>query len=200
MTVSTKYPGLVFTLVGPGGAGKNALMNAVLGRISTLRQLPTATTRPIRPTETDGREHLFVTQEEFHRMAREGELLEWQEVHPGRFYGIPRQIVENALHTGEHRIADIEIVGAEILRRTYPDNIILIFIAPPSLEILEERMRARGEKEEEIIKRMNRAPTEMAFREHCDHVIVNDEMDSAVDQLYEIILKERDRQIEVENN
>jgi guanylate kinase len=196
VTVSTKYPGLVFTLVGPGGAGKNALMNAVLGRIADLRQLPTATTRPIRPMETDGREHLFVTTEEFHRMARDNELLEWQEVHPGRFYGIPRSTVENALHNGEYLIADIEIIGADILRRTFPANIILIFIAPPSMQILEDRMRARGENEEEITKRMNRAQIEMPFKEKCDYVIINDEMESAVDQLYDIILKVREREIE----
>jgi guanylate kinase len=195
VTVTDTKLGLLFVLIGPGGAGKNALMNEVISRLVGLRQLPTATTRPIRPNEQQGREHLFVDEVEFRRMARDGELLEWQEVHPGRFYGVPRATVEDALTAGEDLIADIEIAGAEILRANYPDNAILIFIAPPSMEVLRERMQERGENDAEIAKRMARAETEMGFRSRADYVIVNDVLGEAIDSLYRLIsqaMEERD--------
>ncbi len=192
MTASTKYPGIVFTMVGPGGAGKNALMNEVMKRISELRQLPTATTRPKRPYEVEGREHIFVDNGEFTRMIQDNELLEWQEVHPGKFYGIPRQTVENALLAGDLLIADIEVVGADVLHRTYPENTVLVFVQPPSLEILETRMRERGETEAGIAERLDRAVRELPFAQRSDYIITNHDLQTAAEELYRLILQERD--------
>jgi guanylate kinase len=196
VTATEKRRGLLFTLVGPGGAGKNALINGVLHRVDNLRQLPTATTRPIRPHEQPGREHQFVTLEEFQRLIRSGELIEWTEVHPNRYYGTPRATVERAIANGEDLIADIDVKGATKIDAEYPENTVAIFIAPPSMEELEMRMRARGESEEEIAKRLQRANMEMTYRDQYDHVIINSRLEQAIRELESIIEDERGRHAE----
>lgn len=192
--------GLLFVMVGPGGAGKNALMNRVMQQQSLITQLATATTRPMRSNEQQGREHLFVTLEEFQMMIADGKLLEHQEVTPGRWYGIPRESVEDKLNHGSHLIADIDIYGARILRETYPDDTVLIFVTVPG-ETLEERMlvlRERMEQRREdhhtdqsdkrVIQRLERAKTvELPFAEECDYLIVNDDLEAATAQLAQII-------------
>lgn len=188
--------GNLFVLVGPGGAGKNALMRGVIDRVEDLKQLATATTRARRENEQHGREHLFVSLEEFQRMIRDGELLEWQEVTRNKFYGIPRSAVEDRLRTGHDLIADIDVLGARILRETYPQNTVLIFITVPGdteeaiLGVLRERMANpdRNENPALIEERIERArKLELPFAAECDHVIVNDDREAATQQLYEII-------------
>jgi guanylate kinase len=182
----------VFILVGPPGVGKNAMMNNVLDRIASLRQLPTATTRPIRPTEQHGREHLFVTRDEFQRMIDQDDLIEWQVVH-GHQYGTPRSTVQQAMSQGQDLIADIEVLGATYLRSAFPENVILIFVQPPSIDELVHRMHNRGETETEIRKRMERVEMEMRYAPQCDYLITNDSIDRASDILRGIILAEYSR-------
>jgi guanylate kinase len=179
-------------LVGPPGAGKNALMNEVLPQLANLRQLPTATTRAMRPTEQQGREHLFISKDEFEQMIENKLLIEHQEVH-GQWYGIPRASVEDAINREEDLIADIDVLGATYLRSVYPDNTVLIFIAPPSIEDLEKRMRARGETEAEIAKRMRRVKMEMEYLPQCDYLILNEKLEDSAEILKAIILAERSR-------
>lgn len=182
--------GLLFVMVGPPGAGKNTLMNNVLSRIPDLKQLPTATTRPMRPTEVQGREHLFVDDAEFNRMRENNELLEHQIVH-GRQYGIPQKTVEDAMNQEQDLIADIEVFGAKILRNTYSSDAVLVFIQPSSTDDLRYRMQIRGEAEEEIEKRLRRVEMEMQFAPECDYLIINDDITRASEILYAIILAER---------
>ena len=146
----SKPQGLLFLVIGPPGVGKNALMNDALKHFDDLRQLATATTRRPRPTEQEGREHLFVTPETFREMIARNELLEWQEVHPNKFYGVPRASIENALASGEKLIADIDVLGATYIRSLYPGQVVLIYIEPPSVAVLEERMQQRGENRADI--------------------------------------------------
>jgi guanylate kinase len=195
VTQADKRPGILFTLVGPGGAGKNALINTVLAHVDNLCQLPTATTRPKRPKEQQGREHEFVTIEQFRKMIAENALIEWQEVHQNRFYGTPRATVEKAIANGEDLIADIDVFGATRLHAAYPAHTVRIFIAPPSMQELEKRMRERGENEEEIAKRLQRAEIEMPYQTQCDRVIVNHNLATAVQELESIIQAERKRRI-----
>jgi guanylate kinase len=191
---SQRRQGLLFLLVGPPGVGKNTLMKTVLARpVGRLRQLPTATTRPIRPNEQQGREHLFVTHDEFRRMIANNELIEWQNVHKDDLYGMPRATVENAIINEDDLIADIDVLGATYLRSVYPDNVILIFIAPLSNEDLIERMRKRGETETTIATRMQRVEMEMPYAPLCDYLIVNDEETAAAEALRGIILAENSR-------
>lgn len=192
MTIPQRRLGLVFTLVGPPGVGKNALMNAVLKRIPDLKQFPTATTRGMRSNEQHGREHLFVTRPEFQALIDSDALIEWQVVHD-ELYGMPRATVEAAI-AGEHDlIADIEVLGATYLRSLYPDNTVLIFIQPPSVNELKKRMAKRGETPEEIAKRLRRVDMEMQYAPLCDYLITNTKLREASKILYGIVLAERSR-------
>lgn len=184
---SQKRPGILYILVGPGGVGKNALLNTILEDFDTLKQLPTATTRPIRPGEQQGREHHFVTIDEFQQMIDTDELVEYQEVHPGSYYGVPRKIVEEAIREGRDLIADIEVLGASIIRRDYPANSVMIFILPPSVDALAERMNQRGASDDDIRDRLARLPLEIRYAPLSDYVIVNDEIESAANQLRSLI-------------
>lgn len=193
---NTRGSGLLFILVGPGGVGKNAMMQGVLGTLPNLRQLPTATTRAPRPGETHGKERFFVTMDQFTQMIAEDQLIEHEEVHPGKFYGVPRQPVEAAIAAGEDLVADVEMSGAQKVYTAYPENTVLIFVAPPSRETLEARMRARGEAEAGIQERMDRYEREMAFQPQTHHLIINDELQSATDALRDYIRsRQADRQV-----
>lgn len=183
--------GLIFVMVGPGGVGKNTLMKAVLPRLQNLRQLPTVTTRSPRAGEVDGRERFFVAPDEFRRMIDGGELVEHEEVTPGKYYGVPRRYLEQALRAGQDLIADIEYSGASKVKQHYPDNTVLIFIAPPEPDVLAERMRERGETEQGITDRLARVQREMGFQNACKYTIVNDVVDDAVAELCRIIQGEQ---------
>lgn len=189
---SQRRLGLLFVLVGPPGVGKNTLMNAVLEQFSDLKQLPTATTRPPRPTERQGREHLFVDHQEFERMMQTNALIESQEVH-GEWYGMPKATVEQAIDNEQDLIADIDVKGATYLRVIYPDNAVLIFIQPASTQDLRIQMQTRGETAEEIEKRMRRVEMEMQYAPLCDYLITNENgnIEKARENLYGIILAER---------
>lgn len=193
MTKSQGRLGLLFILVAPAGAGKNTLMNVAKANIDGVNQLPTATTRAIRVGEQQGREHLYLTRDEFRRMIGEGALLEWQEVH-GQLYGIPRATVENAIANGVDLIADIEYRGAQAVVSAFPDNVVQVFIQPPSVASLIKRMRVRGDSEAEIGKRLMRVPEELAYAPQCDYLILNDDVMGAAETLQAIIIAERSRQ------
>ncbi|MCU0465460.1 MAG: guanylate kinase [Anaerolineae bacterium] len=189
--------GAIFLLVGPGGVGKNTLMQRVMPRFADLHQVPTATTRAMRPGEMEGREHYFIDEPTFIAWRDGGKLVEWEEVHPGKWYGVVRDPLEAAFRAGTFLIADVEMAGAQKVKAAFPDHTVLIFIAPPAegdkdaLQVLEERMRARGEKEEGIAKRMARAPREMEFSKQCQYIIVNDDPDRATEELTQVIAQER---------
>lgn len=188
--------GLLFILVGPTGAGKNTLMNEVLSQMKNLRQLPTATTRAIRPNEQEGREHFFLTREAFENMIENHELLEWENVH-GRLYGVPRHAVETAIQNGWDRIADIDVLGAMNVRRAFPDNTIIIFVQPGASEDVEqtvrERLKQRGETDAEIENRLKRVKMEMGFAPLCDYLVINDKLETAIETLKSIIIAEHSR-------
>lgn len=196
--------GLLFVLVGPGGSGKNAIMRRILDEMDDIRQLATATTRPKRDNERHGREHLFVSHEAFRRMIDEGLLLEHQEVTLGQFYGIPRASVEDPLAAGEDLIADIEVLGARILRETYGEQVVLVFISVPGetlddkLDVLRERMSSeeRREREQLIEERLERARVlEFPFEPEADTTVVNDVLDEAVVAMKQVIMSQREKNL-----
>ncbi len=177
-------------MVGPAGAGKNAIMNEVLQQLPDLRQLPTATTRPMRDTEEQGREHLFVSETEFRQL----DLIESKTVHK-HLYGTPRATIENAMHQGKDLIADIDVLGATDLHQAYPSNTFLVFVQPPSVNDLIKRMSIRGETQEEIDTRLQRVEMEMQYAPQCDYLITNyqDQLAQSSAILYGIIIAERSR-------
>lgn len=186
--------GLLFVMVGPAGAGKNAIMNEVLRQLPDLHQLPTATTRPMRDTEEQGREHLFVSEAEFQQMSEGDELIESQMVH-NHLYGTPRATIEKAMRDGRDLIADIEVLGATYLHHAYPQNTVLVFVQPPSVADLIKRMSIRGETQEEIDTRLKRVEMEMQYAPQCDYLITNyqDQLKESSAILYGIVLAERSR-------
>jgi len=197
VTLSENLPGVIFVMIGPGGAGKNAIMKAVMAAFPAIQQLATATTRPMRANEKQGREHLFVNERQFRRMISNDELLEHQEVTSGKFYGIPRRTVMEALTAGAARIADIEVLGAIELVAAYPKNIVQVFVTVPGadsaeqLAVLEERMRGRADKTTDIAQRLARARTlELPYQTRCDYVVVNDDLAKAIKTTAAIIRRE----------
>lgn len=202
MSQSETLSGVIFVMIGPGGAGKNAIMEAIIAQSTIVRQLPTATTRPMRANEKQGREHLFVSDVEFRQMIENNELLEYQEVTPGRFYGIPLSSVRASLSNGEARIADIDVLGAQELARAFPQNVVQVFVTVPGgspaekLAVLKTRMENRSD-ETNIEERLSRATIlEFPYAEKCDYVIVNETLEYATVEVEQLIQQElRNRQI-----
>ena len=189
--------GVIFVMIGPGGAGKNAIMKAIIARYDNIAQLATATTRAMRPDEAQGREHLFLSAEEFQDMLDNDQLLEYQEVTPGKFYGIPRQSVIDCLEEGQILIADIEVLGAKKLVAAYPQSVVQIFVTVPGetideqLEVLERRMRQRDDGATDIRERLERArELELPYQGECNHILVNDNLEHAIAKAQLIIRRE----------
>jgi guanylate kinase len=195
LIVTTRSNGVLFILVGPAGAGKNTIMKRVIERNLPVRQMPTMTTRDPRPGEQEGREHYFVTRDRFDEIVAQNGFFEHEQVYPGKYYGTPRGQLNDLLNAGEKLIADIEVHGAFKLKEALPENVVLIFIAPPSIEELEKRIRERGNvTEAELAKRLERADMELTYANRCDYKVVNDDFDLAVDEVTDIIGKELERQ------
>ena len=197
MTASRNLPGVIFVMIGPGGAGKSAIMKAIIAQFDHIRQLPTATTRAMRPDEEQGREHLFVPFDQFQQMIKNDQLLEYQEVTPNKLYGIPRQLIADCLSSGKIRIADIEVLGAKALAAAFPDNAVRIFVTVPGdsiagqLALLEERMRQRRDRAADLAQRLARAQLiELPYQTCCDYIVVNDALEPAIYATSAIIQKE----------
>jgi guanylate kinase len=202
MVITEQQRGLLFVLVGPGGAGKNTLITILTQRIPTLQKLVTATTRSMRANEVEGIDHYFVSLERFHELLAQGELLEHTEVTPGKFYGILSAPIERALSNAQSMIADIDVMGARILRASYPNDVILIFLTVAGstdeerLTNLRRRMEERGEAPTLIEERLERARSiEFPFASECEYVVVNADhhMDAARQELEQIIRQRQEQ-------
>lgn len=187
-------PGLLFVISGPSGVGKDELVTRLLQRDSRLRYSVSYTTRPRRDYEINGVHYQFVDRDVFEKLIAEGAFLEWAEYN-GNLYGTSRMFVEQAQAQGLDIILKIEVQGAEKVRVQRPDGI-FIFIAPPSLTELERRRRERGEVDGDEA-RQQIAVEEMARAAAYDHVVVNDELETAVKDLQAIIRAERAKRIGV---
>ncbi|HEX5950935.1 MAG TPA: guanylate kinase [Actinomycetota bacterium] len=178
--------GRVFVIAGPSGVGKGTIVQSVLERLPRLRRSVSATTRPSRPSERDGMDYLFVSDEEFSRMAREGELLEWAEIF-GHRYGTPVRLVREALERGDDVLLEIDVQGAHQVRERMP-SAVLILLEPPSMAELERRLRERATEDEiGLSERLATAEWELEQRAWFDHVVLNDDVEQAVDLLVAII-------------
>jgi guanylate kinase len=178
--------GRLFVCAAPSGAGKTSLVRALMERDQSLRFSISCTTRPQRPNEIDRRDYFFIDRDEFERMVRAGEFLEYAQVFDN-YYGTPRRQVEESLERGEDLILEIDWQGARQVRRAMPECV-SIFILPPSRVALEQRLQARGTDSDEVIaRRLRDAIADMKHWSEFDYVIVNDDFDHALADLKTII-------------
>jgi guanylate kinase len=181
----------VFVITGPSGVGKGTLIRELLRRLPGLELSVSATTRPPRDGEVDGRDYHFLGREEFDRRAQDGEFLE-HATYSGNRYGTLRAEVESRLANGESVVLEIEVQGARQVRAAMPESV-QVFIAPPTPDSLRERLTKRGtDSAEEIDQRLRTAELELAAQEEFQHVVVNDEVERAASELEAIVRGELD--------
>jgi len=183
--------GLMFVLSSPSGAGKTTLSRLLIERMPGLRMSVSATTRPMRPGEVDGRDYHFVDRTRFEDMAQRNELLEWATVFDNR-YGTPRAPVESALSAGQDVLFDIDWQGTQQLREKARQDVVSVFILPPSAADLEKRLHTRAQDSDEVIRgRMSRASHEMSHWAEYDYIVINRNVDDAFAEVQSILKAER---------
>lgn len=183
--------GLMLVLSSPSGAGKTTVAGALLETESDLKMSVSATTRAPRPGEKDGADYFFVTSDAFNGMVARGEFLEHARVF-GNLYGTPRAAVERQLAAGRDVLFDIDWQGTQQLRETAPEDLVTIFILPPSLTELERRLRSRAQDSDDTVRhRMDRANSEMSHWAEYDYVFVNRDLAASIANVRTIMLAER---------
>jgi guanylate kinase len=183
--------GLMFVLSSPSGAGKTTLSRLLLERMPGLKMSVSATTRPMRPGEVDGRDYLFVDNARFEEMVKRHELLEWAIVFENH-YGTPRAPAEAALAAGQDVLFDIDWQGTQQLREKARADVVSVFILPPSAADLEKRLRSRAQDSQEVIrKRMSRASHELSHWAEYDYIVINRDIDEAFAEVQSILKAER---------
>lgn len=176
---------------GPSGVGKTTLVDRVLTVDPRVRRSISATTRPPRPGESEGRDYFFVGRDRFEAM-KAGDLVEWADVH-GELYGTPKRFLEGELASGRDVILNIDIQGGDQVKRSFP-GAVMVFILPPSLGALEARLRARGDLTPSILKvRLANARAEITAAARYDYVVMNDAVERAAKELVAIVTAERCR-------
>ncbi len=179
-------PGILFIVSAASGAGKTSLVRALLKNDNQLRKSVSYTTRPVRPGEEDGKHYHFVSQQKFTDMLKQREFLEHAEVH-GHHYGTSKIWIEHAMQGGHDMLLEIDWQGAQQVRKIFPQAA-GIFILPPTLATLEERLKARGQDSPEVIaSRLEAARVEMSHVHEFDYVIINDKFEQAVQDLISIV-------------
>jgi guanylate kinase len=186
--------GILFVLSSPSGAGKTTLSRRLLGDDAVFTLSISATTRPPRPKEVEGRDYFFVSHERFAEMTSRGELLEHAHVF-GHRYGTPRAPVEAAIQAGRDVLFDVDWQGAQQLRQSdLGPLVVTVFILPPSIAALEQRLRARGQDSDEVIAgRMARARDEISHWAEYDYVLINDDLAECYSRIGTIVDAERQR-------
>lgn len=188
---SIERRGIMLVLSSPSGAGKTTLARRLLEADSGIEMSVSVTTRKPRPGEVEGRDYYFVSESEFRRMQDAGELLEWARVF-GNLYGTPRSPVERTLAAGRDVLFDIDWQGAQQLNEKMAQDLVRVFILPPSGEILEQRLRSRAQDEPDTVaRRMADAAAEISHWAEYDYVIINANLEASVSGLRSILAAER---------
>jgi guanylate kinase len=190
-TKSLARRGVLFVLSSPSGAGKSTIARMLLEADADIAMSVSATTRPMRPGEVDGRDYHFVELEQFRQMVRDDEFLEWAHVFDHR-YGSPRQPIDYMLTSGKDVLFDIDWQGAQQLYQKAGGDVVRVFILPPSVEELGRRLARRGTDEQSVIEgRMARAASEISHWDGYDYVLINDDVQACFDQVLTILKAER---------
>ena len=192
MSNSAPQSGSLFVVTAPSGAGKSSLVNALMAQDAALHLSVSYTTRAPRPGESHGREYFFSSETEFLERERQGEFLESARVH-GNFYGTSRLVIEEQMRAGHDVLLEIDWQGAQQVRRHFTDAV-GIFILPPSIATLQERLRSRGQDTDDVIaRRVQAAAGEIAHAPEFDYAIINTDFAAALSQLAAIVEASRCR-------
>ncbi|MFN4986325.1 MAG: guanylate kinase [Ignavibacteria bacterium] len=177
----------LIVLSAPSGAGKTTVARHLLQTFPQMKFSVSATTRAVRSGEEHGRDYFFLTKDDFRRKIEEGDLVEYEEIF-GNYYGTLKSFVSDSISRGEFVVFDVDVKGALSLRAAFPDDTLLMFVAPPSLEVLEQRLRSRHtETDEQINTRLSRAEMEMAHQDMFDVVLVNSVLSETLEQAKNLI-------------
>jgi len=183
--------GKLFVISGPSGSGKTTLLARVLSSVGNLRFSVSYTTRPMRGGEVGGKHYVFVSREKFRGMIERDFFAEWAEVH-GNFYGTPRGDIEKWTREGTDVVLDIDVRGAARLRGAFRDAV-FVFVVPPSVEILEKRLRERkSDTDGDISLRLDAAREEVKRARDYDYIVINDEEEAAAGRIEAVVLCERE--------
>ncbi len=182
--------GILFVVSGPSGVGKTSMIKSIISEMEDAVFSVSCTTRPKRPGEVDGEDYFFVSEEEFKKMIEEDAFLEWARVH-GYLYGTPKKFVEDTVNKGKDVILDIDVQGALSVKKKAEDAV-YIFIAPPSIEDLRERLEKRKTEDREAMeRRLEDARWELQLIEEFDYLIINRDLVEAINDLKSIMRSER---------
>lgn len=181
--------GIIFVISAPSGTGKTTLCERLLKILPDLKMSISHTTRQPRPYEKNGIDYFFVDEKNFKKMIANDEFIEWAEVY-GNFYGTSKKVIFDLIKEGYDILLDIDTQGAKNIRKLYPDSV-LIFILPPSLEELEKRLLLRNEDRDIIDKRLSKASQEISQYKFYDYIVINDNIEKALNDLLCIIYAER---------
>lgn len=181
--------GKLIIISAPSGCGKSTIINSIMSKgLYNLDFSVSATNRSPRPGEQHGVNYYFLTDEEFRSHIERGDFVEYEEVYPGRFYGTLRSEIESKCNAGQNVILDIDVKGGVNVKQLFGDKALSIFIQPPSIEALRQRLEKRATDTPEVIdQRVGRAEFELTFAPAYDRVVVNDDLDTAVAKTEEII-------------
>jgi len=172
----------------PSGAGKSTIVRHLLACRLPLEFSISATSRKPRGNEKDGVEYYFLSPAQFRENIRKGAFMEWEEVYADQYYGTLKSEAERIWNTGRHILFDIDVMGGLNLKKMYPERALAIFVAPPSLEILEQRLRARGtDPEEALAKRIGKAKKEMEYSGDFDVILVNDRLEETLQRAEKLV-------------
>lgn len=191
--------GLLVVVSGPSGSGKGTLLKLLGQKLNNIRYSISVTTRKPRVSEVDGVHYFFRTEEQFEEMIKNNELLEWDR-YCDNYYGTPKSYIEKSLSEGYDVILEITVDGAMNVKKNFPDCV-TIFILPPSFEELKKRIQGRGTENPDVIeKRLEKAKSEIKYIDKYDYVIVNDEIENAVDNMISILSAEKLRYNRMKKN
>lgn len=172
----------------PSGSGKSTIINYLMVQNLNLHFSISATSRPPRGTEKNGVEYFFLSPEEFKTLIAKGEFLEYEEVYKDRFYGTLKSQVDAQLERGENVVCDVDVLGGQNIKAYYGDKALSLFIQPPSIEVLKQRLESRGTDAPEVIKdRLARAEFELSYADKFDKVVVNDKLEDAQSEALSLI-------------
>lgn len=187
--------GKLFIVSGPSGVGKNTLLNSVILTEKNVQYSVSATSRPMRPGEVDGKSYYFVSREEFERLIADDALLEYAE-YVGNYYGTPLAPIREAIENGIDIVMDVEVVGALKIKKRVPEAV-LVFVTAPSFDVIRKRLIQRGDVSPRLMEeRLERAKWECLQAEQYDYIVVNDELSCASAELKAIMMAEKCKTME----